>query len=123
MLNYYRVNTDKNIEKKLERGATMGIGFNKIGGVNQIYKANKVEAKKAVSEAAATSNKKDQLQISKEAMDFQTVLKSVKLVNSLPDTREDVIAPIQEKLEKGTYEVDSKALAEKILRGSFNKKI
>lgn len=101
----------------------MGVGFNKIGGVNQIYKANKIESKKAVSETSSTSNKSDKVQISKEAMDFQTVLKSVKLVNNLPDIREDVINPINEKLEKGTYEVDNKALAEKILRGSFNKKI
>jgi len=101
----------------------MGIGFNKIGGVNQIYKANKVESKKAVNEIAQTSNKSDKVQISKEAIDFQTVLKSVKLVNNLPDIREEAISPIKEKLEKGTYEVDSKALAEKILRGSFNKKI
>lgn len=101
----------------------MGIGFNKVGGVNQIYKANKLEAKKAVSEIAQASNKTDKVQISKEAMDFQTVLKSVKLINNLPDIREDVISPIKEKLDKGTYEVDSKALAEKLLRGSFNKKI
>lgn len=101
----------------------MGIGFNKIGGVNQIYKTNKVEGKKAVSEAASTSNKKDQVQISKEALDFQTVLKSVKQINNLPDYREEVVSPIKEKLETGTYSVDSKSIAEKILAGGFNKKI
>lgn len=101
----------------------MGIGFNKIGGINQVYKASKVGSKKAVTEAAATTNKKDQVQISKEAMDFQTVLKSVKLVKNLPDTREDIISPIKEKLEKGTYQVDSKSVAEKLLSAGFNKKI
>ena len=101
----------------------MGIGFNKIGGVNQIYKANKVEAKKSVSETASASNKKDQVQISKEAMDFQTVLKAVKQVNNLPDTREDIINPIKEKMDNGTYNVDSRSIAEKILLGNFNKKI
>jgi len=101
----------------------MGIGFNKIGGVNQIYKANKVEAKKSVNEAASASNKKDQVQISKEAMDFQTVLKSVKQLNNLPDTREDIINPIKEKMDNGTYNVDSRSVAEKILLGGFNKKL
>ena len=101
----------------------MGIGFNKIGGVNQIYKANKVDSKKAVTETVSTSNKKDQVQISKEAMDFQTVLKSVKQLNNLPDVREDIISPIKEKLDNGSYSVDSKSLAEKILSGGFNKKI
>jgi negative regulator of flagellin synthesis FlgM len=101
----------------------MGIGFNKIGGINQIYKANKVEAKTAVKEAASSSNKKDQVEISKEAMDFQTVLKSVKQLNSLPEVRENVIKPLKEKLDSGTYQVDSRSVAEKILMGSFNKKI
>jgi negative regulator of flagellin synthesis FlgM len=101
----------------------MGIGFNKIGGVNQIYKANKIDTKKAVSETSSTSIKKDQVQISKEAMDFQTVLKSVKQLNNLPDIREDVISPIKEKLENGSYSVDSKTVADKILSGGFNKKI
>lgn len=101
----------------------MGIGINKISGVNQIYKANKLESKKAVTEAVSTSNKKDQVQISKEAMDFQTVLKSVKQLNNLPDIREDIISPIKEKLDNGSYSVDSKSLAEKILSGGFNKKI
>lgn len=101
----------------------MGIGINKISGVNQIYKANKVDSKKAVTEAMSTSNKKDQVQISKEAMDFQTVLKSVKLLNNLPDIREEVISPIKEKLDNGSYSIDSKSLAEKILSGGFNKKI
>ncbi|OGO77296.1 MAG: flagellar biosynthesis anti-sigma factor FlgM [Clostridiales bacterium GWB2_37_7] len=101
----------------------MGIGFNKIGGVNQVYKVNKVEAKKSVNEAASVSSKKDQVQISKEAMDFQTVLKSVKQLNNLPDIREEVINPIKEKMDNGTYKVDSKSIAEKILLGGFNKKI
>jgi negative regulator of flagellin synthesis FlgM len=101
----------------------MGIGFNKIGGVNQIYKANKVETKKSVNEATSTTTKKDQVQISKEAMDFQTVLKSVKQLNNLPDIREEIISPIKEKLENGTYSVDSKNVADKILSGGFNKKI
>lgn len=101
----------------------MGIDFNKIGGVNKIYNASKVGAKKAVQETASVSNKKDQVQISKEAMDFQSVLKAVKQLNNLPDTREEVINPIKEKLDNDTYKVDSKSLAEKILLGSFNKKI
>lgn len=101
----------------------MGIGFNKISGVNQIYKANKVGAKTTVKEAASSSNRKDQIEISKEAMDFQTVLKSVKQLNSLPEVREDVITPLKEKMDNGSYQVDSRSIAEKILMGSFNKKI
>lgn len=101
----------------------MGIDFNKISSINKIYNANKVQTPKSVKETASASNNKDKVQISKEAMDFQTVLKSVKELKNLPDTREDVISPIKEKLDNGTYQVDSKSVAEKILKGSFNKKI
>lgn len=101
----------------------MGIGINKISGANQIYKANKVDSKKAVTEAVSTSNKKDQVQISKEAMDFQTVLKAVKQLNNLPDIREEIVGPIKEKLDNGSYGVDSNDLAKKILSGGFNRKI
>jgi negative regulator of flagellin synthesis FlgM len=99
----------------------MGINFNKISGVNSVYNNQKVDGKKGVQEASKTSGKRDNLQISKEAMDFQTVLKSVKLVNNLPDIREDVIAPIAEKFEKGTYNVDGKDIAEKLLANKFKK--
>ncbi|MFZ5353333.1 MAG: flagellar biosynthesis anti-sigma factor FlgM [Bacillota bacterium] len=101
----------------------MGINFNKIGGVNKVYNNNKVEAKKNVSSTAKVEGKRDELQISKEAMDFQTVMKSVKLAKELPDVREDVIAPIKEKIDKDIYEVDGKSIAEKMLTSKFNIKI
>jgi anti-sigma28 factor (negative regulator of flagellin synthesis) len=47
----------------------------------------------------------------------------VKQLNNLPDIREDIIGPIKEKLDNGSYSVDSKSLAEKILSGGFNKKV
>ena len=100
----------------------MGISFNKIPSVLQVYKTNKVDNKKPIIETVSTSNKKDQVQISKEAMDFQTILKSVKQLNNLPDIREDVIGPIKEKLDSGTYSVDSKSVADKMMSSSFSKK-
>lgn len=101
----------------------MSINFNKINGVQSIYNKQKVEGKKGVQETSGVQGKKDQLQISKEAMDFQTVLKSVKEIKNLPDIREDVIAPIKEKLDKDTYQVDGNSLAEKMLAAKMNSKI
>ncbi|MGE5632527.1 MAG: flagellar biosynthesis anti-sigma factor FlgM [Caulobacteraceae bacterium] len=101
----------------------MGFNVNKIGGVNEIYKSQKVESKKGVSEVPQARGKKDELQISKEAMDFQLVMKAAKAAQSIPDIREEVIAPIKEKLENGTYEVDGKSIADKILSRQFNIKI
>jgi negative regulator of flagellin synthesis FlgM len=101
----------------------VGFKINKINGVSGVYKNQKVESKKNIPESARTRGKKDEVQISKEAMDFQLVMKAAKAAREIPDIREEVIAPIKEKLDNGTYEVDSKAIADKLLARRFNIKI
>lgn len=101
----------------------MGFNINKIGGVGGVYKNQKVDARKEVQELSQTKGKKDEVRISKEAMDFQLVLKAAKAVQSVPDMREEVIAPIKEKLDNGTYEIDGKSIAEKLLSKKLNIKI
>lgn len=101
----------------------MAFGINKIGGISGIYKNQKVESKNETLGTAQAEGKKDEVKISKEAMDFQLVMKAAKAARELPDTREEVIAPIKEKLDNGTYEVDSKSIADKLLARKFNLKI
>lgn len=101
----------------------MGFNINKIGGVSGIYKNQKVEPKKDILGAAQVNEKKDNVQISKEAMDFQLVMKAAKAAREVPDIREEVIAPIKEKLDNDTYEIDSKGIADKLLARKFNLKI
>ncbi len=101
----------------------MGFNINKIGGVERIYKNQKVESMKDVSGTTQVKGKKDEVQISKEAMDFQLVMKAAKAAKDVPDIREEVISPIKERLDNGTYEIDSKALADKLLARKFNIKI
>lgn len=101
----------------------MGFNINKIGSVGGVYKNQKVEPKKDISGTAQIKGKKDEVQISKEAMDFQLVLKAANAARNLPDVREEVIAPIKEKLDNDTYEADSRGIAEKLLARKFNIKI
>ena len=101
----------------------MGFNINKVDGISGVYKNQKVESKKDVSDTARIRGKKDELQISKEAMDFQLVIKAAKAAREVPDIREEVIAPIKEKLDSGTYEVDSKSIADKLLARKFNIKV
>jgi flagellar biosynthesis anti-sigma factor FlgM len=101
----------------------MGFNINKIGGVSGVYKNQKVDSKKDILESAQLKGKKDEVQISKEAMDFQLVMKAAKSARELPDIREEVIAPIKEKLDNDTYEIDSKGIADKLLARKFNLKI
>jgi len=101
----------------------MGFNINKIGGIGGIYNSQKVESKKDIKEVAQTKGKMDEVKISKEAKDFQLVMKAAKAARDIPDVREEVITPIKEKLDKGTYEVDSSGIADKLLARKFNTKI
>lgn len=101
----------------------MGFNINKIGGVGGVYNNQKVEPKKNIQGAAQVKGKKDEVQISKEAMDFQLVMKAAKAAGKVPDIREEVIAPIKEKLDTDTYEVDSNGIADKLLTRMFNIKV
>ncbi|MEA4845813.1 MAG: flagellar biosynthesis anti-sigma factor FlgM [Clostridiaceae bacterium] len=98
----------------------MGFNINKVDGISGVYKNQKVESRKDVPDAATIRGKKDELQISKEAMDFQLVIKAAKAAREVPDIREEVVAPIKEKLDNGTYEVDSRSIADKLLARRFN---
>ena len=101
----------------------MGFNINKIGNVAGVYKNQKVDSKKDILESTQVKGKKDEVQISKEAMDFQLVMKAAKSARELPDIREEVIAPIKEKLDNDTYEINSKGIADKLLARKFNLKI
>jgi negative regulator of flagellin synthesis FlgM len=101
----------------------MGFNINKIGNVAGVYKNQKVDSKKDILESTQVKGKKDEVQISKEAMDFQLVMKAAKSARELPDVREEVIAPIKEKLDNDTYEIDSRGIADKLLARKFNLKI
>jgi len=101
----------------------MGFNINKIGGISGIYSNQKVGLKKDIKETDQAKGKMDEVKISKEAMDFQLVMKAAKAARNVPDIREEVIAPIKEKLDNNTYEVDSSNIADKLLARKFNIKI
>ena len=76
--------------------------------VQQAYKAtytNKTEAKPGVT-------KTDKVQISSIGKDITTAKLAVK---DAADIREDVVAPIKEKIQNGTYDVSASSFAEKLL--------
>jgi len=101
----------------------MGFSINKVGGVSGIYNNKKVESRKDVQGPTPANGKKDEVKISKEALDFQLVMKAAKAAREIPDIREEVIAPIKEKLDNDTYKVDCKGIADKLLARKFNIKI
>lgn len=99
----------------------MGIEFNKIGSVFNISNNNKVTPKREIAETNKI-NKKDEVSISREAMDYQLVSKAVKAIKELPDVREDKVAELRARIETGNYNVEGREIAEKLLTRSIDKR-
>ncbi len=59
--------------------------------------------------------KKDKIEISKEAREYQLGLKKV---NELPEIRQDKVDAIKKQIQDGSYSVDSNKIADKILNNA-----
>lgn len=83
----------------------------KISGISKIYETysakSAVVGKKTKSEA-----KKDNVNVSNKAREFQLAFKSV---SSMPNIREDKIEYLKEQMDNGTYNVSAENIADKIL--------
>lgn len=92
--------------------------INKLDNIYQIY--NKNLGKKKIKPEHTTKDT-DEIKISEKAMEYQFALQKLKNVD---DVRMDKVQTIKKQIENGTYEVDSKKIAEKILQQiNFDKKI
>lgn len=85
----------------------------KIGGsvpMQGVSRYNNVQ--KPASKPAAGVDGMDKVDISASSRSFSTALRAVK---DAPEVRMDKVKELQAQIQNGTYKVDSKALAEKIL--------
>lgn len=62
--------------------------------------------------AQEVAPKKDELTISSQAKDFALVMKAL---GSIPDVREDKVAPLRGAVESGTYEVSGAKITDKMM--------
>lgn len=89
-----------------------------IPKITEIYGKQKNLNK--VNKTEGVSRKKDVLSISNEAKDFQTVMKALK---DVPDIRQDKVNEIAKKYRSGKYNIDSKDVADKIVKSIIDKKV
>mgnify|MGYP001220173117 CR=1 FL=1 len=85
--------------------------------VPEVYGKNKNISK--AEKTSGTTSKQDEVSISNEAKNFQTITKAVK---EAPDVREDRIRELRDRYESGNYKVEGKDVAAKILESMINKK-
>lgn len=62
---------------------------------------------------SGVAKKSDELNISSTARDFQVAMQEVK---KQPEIREEKVASIKRQIEAGTYKVDAKRIAEKMMQ-------
>lgn len=101
----------------------MGFDIEKIGGIQKIFKVYNVNKKREVKGAAQVEGKKDELTISQKAVDYGIVAKGIKIMESIPDIREEKVNAIKEKMDSGLYNVDGKDVAQKMLADKFDKRV
>lgn len=87
--------------------------INNIGNIQGMMNTYKNQGVKAVeTKNTGRMGMKDELKISSEAQDFQTVLNAAKKVG---DIRQDKVNEIKERVDSGRYKVDAQKIAEKML--------
>jgi len=74
---------------------------------------------KKVDKTSGVSSKKDVVSISNQAKDFQTVMKALK---DVPDIRQDKVNELAQRYDSGSYDVNGKDVADKILKSVIDKK-
>ena len=92
--------------------------INKLDNVFQVYNKNVGSAKIKSNE---TPKEKDQIKISDKAVEFQFALQKIK---DTADIRMEKVEGLKQQVQAGTYNVDGKEIAEKIIASvKFDKKI
>lgn len=75
--------------------------------VQQVYNLSKTQKTQKTAKPGIT----DRVQISSFGKDIQTVKSAV---TDAPDIREEITAPIKERIQNGTYGVDVESFADKL---------
>jgi negative regulator of flagellin synthesis FlgM len=89
---------------------------NNMQSILKTYGDNKTV--KAVNSENKTTNvsKKDEVVLSSQAQSFSKVLQKAK---NMSDVRDDKVKNLSAKVDSGTYSVDSRSIAEKMLSARY----
>lgn len=98
-----------------------GVFFMRINRLNNIFQIYNKNSKTNKTSDGRKTDGKDEIKLSEKAIEFQHALKKVREVE---DIRYDKVEKIKAQVKSGTYYVDGKKIAEKMLEDmGFNKKI
>lgn len=92
--------------------------WGEVPKVSEVY--NKQNRINKINKSQGVKGSKDIVSISGQAKDFQTVLKALR---ETPDIRQEKVNELTQKYQSGTYAVEGKEIADKILKNILDKKI
>lgn len=90
---------------------------NVIQGINSIYAASNNVKRTVQSAENKTTEARDEIQLSSEAQSFSSILSKVQANQG--QVRKDKVAYYESLISSGNYHVDSKAIADKMLKSRF----
>ena len=76
--------------------------------IQQVYNSSKVQKAAKTEKAGRT----DAVQISSVGKDIQTVKQALA---ETPDIRENVVAPLKQAVQNGSYDIDNESFTDKLL--------
>ena len=82
------------------------------GAVKAYGDQNKIGKNDKVEKTASKQQPADEVVLSSQAQEFRQYLQKIK---AMPEVREEVVKELTDKIAAGNYQVDSQAVAEKIL--------
>ena len=86
-----------------------------IQNILKVYGEQTKVAKSAKTEKSGLSQQKDEVILSSKAQEFAQVLQTAK---NMPSARNDKVKDFSDRLTQGTYHVDSKDIAEKMIEST-----
>jgi negative regulator of flagellin synthesis FlgM len=86
---------------------------NSMQYVNQV---NSLDKKESTQEAEGKSPSTDTVELSAQSKEMQKIYDMVQLA---PDVRAEKVASLKKAIKEGSYEVDSEAVADKMIKDSI----
>jgi negative regulator of flagellin synthesis FlgM len=84
--------------------------------VNQANSSNSPDKPQPPKEAEDKSSSQDKVELSVQSKEMQKVYE---VLQTTPDVRDEKVSALKKSIQEGQYQIDSEAVADKMIRGSI----
>ncbi len=94
----------------------IGSQSSRMSNVNQADSSNQADKQRLSQKVKDESPSPDKVELSAQSKEMQKIHE---VLQTTPDVRAEKVAALKKRIEEGQYEVDSEALAEKMIKESI----